>query len=249
MTDSSTTTDSEDERQSQGDARAKRAREDDMDVALLHRGGCYEVDSASGNIYEVDLLDETCTCPDHQNPETPTPCKHVQRVQFELDAGRIPRPDARLPETALLENSLDDESGVPLVATFRIRIREREERIATLHARFRHPSLSVMSPIVRGIRLSKSAVTALTSRVSWSLRVVDTSSSWGNFSRVAVDSPTLRGRAGCSPGRFGIKLPSHTQTTRFRPAFWMGEGIFSGGSRISNRWSGMVPNSILENIM
>jgi hypothetical protein len=32
-----------------------------MDVALVHRGGCYEVDSASGNTYDVDLLDETCT--------------------------------------------------------------------------------------------------------------------------------------------------------------------------------------------
>jgi hypothetical protein len=104
-----------------------------MDVALLHRGGRYEVDSASGNTYDVDLLDETCTCPDHQNPETPTPCKHVQRVQLELDAGRIPRPDGRLPETAL-EHSLDDESGVHLVATLRVRIREREERIATLQA-------------------------------------------------------------------------------------------------------------------
>mgnify|MGYP006926872236 FL=1 len=134
VTDSSTTLNSEDEHQAQDDARAKRAREDDMDVALVHRGGCYEVDSASGNTYEVDLLDETCTCPDHQNPETPTPCKHVQRVQLELDAGQIPRPDGRLPETALSEHSLDDTSGAHLTATLRSRIREREERIATLQA-------------------------------------------------------------------------------------------------------------------
>ncbi|MDX1583902.1 MAG: hypothetical protein R3338_09915 [Thermoanaerobaculia bacterium] len=133
VTDSSTTLNSEDEHQAQDSARAKRAREDDMDVALVHRGGCYEVDSASGNTYDVDLLDETCTCPDHQNPETPTPCKHVQRVQLELDAGQIPRPDGRLPETAL-EHSIDGESGVHLVATLRTRIREREERIATLQA-------------------------------------------------------------------------------------------------------------------
>jgi hypothetical protein len=133
VTDSSTTPDSENEHQAQ-DIRAKRVREDDMDVALVHRGGCYEVDSASGSTYDVDLLDETCTCPDHLNPETSTPCKHVQRVQLELDAGRIPRPDGRLPETALSEHSPDDESGVHLVATLRIRIREREERIATLQA-------------------------------------------------------------------------------------------------------------------
>ena len=132
--DPSTTQDSKNEHQSQDDARAKRAREDDMDVALLHRGGCYEVDSASGNTYEVDLLDETCTCPDYQNPDTPTPCKHVQRVQLELDAGQIPRPDGRLPETALSEHSPDDKSGAHLMATLGTRIREREERIATLQA-------------------------------------------------------------------------------------------------------------------
>lgn len=28
----------------------------------------HEVDSASGNIYQVDVLDETCTCPDYQTP-------------------------------------------------------------------------------------------------------------------------------------------------------------------------------------
>jgi len=134
VTDSSTTPDSENEHHAQDDVRAKRAREDDMDVALVHRGGCYEVDSASGNTYEVDLLDETCTCPDHQNPETSTPCKHVQRVQLELDAGRIPRPDGRLPETALSGHSLDDTSGAHLMATLGTRIREREERIATLQA-------------------------------------------------------------------------------------------------------------------
>jgi hypothetical protein len=134
VTDSSTIPDSEDERQLRDDARSKRAREDDMDVALLHRGGCYEVDSASGNTYEVDLLDETCTCPDHQNPETPTPCKHVQRVQLELDAGRIPRPDGRLPEIALSVHSLGDEPSAHFVGTLRTRIREREDRIATLEA-------------------------------------------------------------------------------------------------------------------
>ena len=105
-----------------------------MNVALLHRGGCYEVDSASGHTYEVDLLNETCSCPDHQNPDTPTPCKHIQRVQLELDAGRVPRPDGRLPETALSVQSPGDESSSHLVATLRTRIREREERIATIEA-------------------------------------------------------------------------------------------------------------------
>lgn len=134
MTDSSTTPDSEDEHQSQDNTRAKRAREDHMDVALLHRGGCYEVDSASGNTYQVDLLDETCTCPDYQNSDTPTPCKHIQRVQLELDAGRIPRPDGRLPETAQSTHPPSDTTDTRLVAALRTSIREREERIATLEA-------------------------------------------------------------------------------------------------------------------
>ena len=77
VTDSLTTLNSEGEHQAQDDARAKRAQEDDMDIELVHRGGCYEVDSASGNTYDVDLLDETGTCPDDLSPETPTPCKHV----------------------------------------------------------------------------------------------------------------------------------------------------------------------------
>ena len=137
VTDSSTTLNSEDEHQAQDDIRAKRAREDDTDVALVHRDGCYEVAPTSGNTYEVDLLDETCTCPDHLNPETPTPCKHVQRVQLELDAGQIPRPDGRLPETARPERTPDDTSGAHPVATLGTRIREREERIATLQAEIR----------------------------------------------------------------------------------------------------------------
>lgn len=92
VTDSLTTLDSEDEHQARDDARAKRAQEDDMDVAPVHRGGCYEVDSASGNTYDVGLLDETCTCPDDLNLQTLKPCKHVQRAQIGFDAGQILRP-------------------------------------------------------------------------------------------------------------------------------------------------------------
>lgn len=65
VTDSATRQDRESEQHPQSDARARRAREEEMDVTLLHRGGCYEVDSASGNTYEVDLLDETALL----NPE------------------------------------------------------------------------------------------------------------------------------------------------------------------------------------
>ena len=47
--DSSTTSKSEDDQQVRDDARSERAREEDMDIALLYRGGGYEVDSAWGN--------------------------------------------------------------------------------------------------------------------------------------------------------------------------------------------------------
>ena len=46
--------------------RTKRAVAESMDVSLLSKGGRYEVQSASGNRYEVDVIDESCTCPDWQ---------------------------------------------------------------------------------------------------------------------------------------------------------------------------------------
>lgn len=35
-----------------------------MDISLLSKCGRYEVQSVSGNMYEVDVLDESCTCTD-----------------------------------------------------------------------------------------------------------------------------------------------------------------------------------------
>ncbi|MEA5389397.1 hypothetical protein VB773_21020 [Haloarculaceae archaeon H-GB2-1] len=54
--------------QSKGDLepRTKRAVAEPMDVSLLSKGGRDEVQSASGNRYEVDVIDESCTCPDWQ---------------------------------------------------------------------------------------------------------------------------------------------------------------------------------------
>jgi hypothetical protein len=131
---SSSTQHNEAEQRSRDDNRTRRAQEEEMNVALLRKGGVYEIDSASGNTYEVDILNEICTCPDHQNPETPFPCKHFQRVQLELDAGRIPRPDGRLPESRGMKHSLGGSSSECLASTLRMRIREREDRIATLEA-------------------------------------------------------------------------------------------------------------------
>jgi hypothetical protein len=75
-----------------GEARTRRARTEEMRVSLLQKGGKYSVRSESGNTYEVDLLAGTCSCPDDVDT-----CKHLRRVDLELRANRIPRPDGQLP--------------------------------------------------------------------------------------------------------------------------------------------------------
>jgi hypothetical protein len=45
--------------------REGRAQTQEMDVALLRQGGIYEVKSASGSVYEVDVLQRAYTCPDN----------------------------------------------------------------------------------------------------------------------------------------------------------------------------------------
>ena len=73
-------------------ARTERARHEQMDVALLEKGGRYEVHSHSGNTYHVDVLQGSCSCPDDHDC-----CKHQRRVDLELRANHIPRPDGRVP--------------------------------------------------------------------------------------------------------------------------------------------------------
>jgi len=84
--------------------REGRAQTQEMDVALLRRGGIYEVKSASGGVYEVDVLQRTCTCLD-EPPEGG--CKHYRRVRTDIQAGLVPRPDGKLPDTT--QSSLTDE--------------------------------------------------------------------------------------------------------------------------------------------
>jgi len=85
--------------QSQNDLepRTKRAVTEAMDASLLSKGGRYEVQSASGNRYEVDVIDKSCTCPDWQQRSPEGGCKHLRRVDHEIKQGRVPRPDGRLP--------------------------------------------------------------------------------------------------------------------------------------------------------
>ena len=80
------------------DARERRAREEDMTVSLLRKGGVYEVRSESGNTYRVDVAGGTCTCLDWQQREPDGGCKHLRRVDAEIKAGDVPRPDGRVAE-------------------------------------------------------------------------------------------------------------------------------------------------------
>ena len=86
----------------EGSPRTHRARHQEMDVALF-RVGVYAVASSSGNQYEVDVLEKTCTCPDWQETEPAGGCKHIRRVNLEIRAGRVPRPDGRLPTQAVAD--------------------------------------------------------------------------------------------------------------------------------------------------
>ncbi len=73
--------------------RTKRAKREDIDVSFLAKPGRYEVHSASDSVYGVDVLAETCSCPD-----TVQRCKHLRRVDIEIRNELVPRPDGKLPD-------------------------------------------------------------------------------------------------------------------------------------------------------
>lgn len=81
------------------DHRTRRAQEEEMDVSLAQKGGIYEVQSASDNIYKVDVGAGVCSCPDWERNEPDGGCKHLRRVSMEIKAGNVPKPNGRLPET------------------------------------------------------------------------------------------------------------------------------------------------------
>lgn len=78
------------------DSRSLRARAEQMDIALVGIGQ-YAVTTGTGKEYLVDVLNRGCTCPDWQSHEPTGGCKHMRRVNLEILAGRVPRPDGRLP--------------------------------------------------------------------------------------------------------------------------------------------------------
>jgi hypothetical protein len=88
---------SEDDSRSDLEPRTRRAINEEMKVSLLAKGGRYEVESASGSHYSVDVVGNSCTCPDWQQRTPAGGCKHLRRVDQEIKEGQVPRPDGRLP--------------------------------------------------------------------------------------------------------------------------------------------------------
>jgi hypothetical protein len=89
--------------------RTERARTEEMDISLLQKGGIYEIQSKSGNIYEVDVASETCTCPDFTKRNPSGGCKHLRRADLEIRRENVPRPDGRLPTTGDMGEQLSAE--------------------------------------------------------------------------------------------------------------------------------------------
>ncbi len=100
-----------------------------MDVSLLQKGGIYEVQSKSGNIYKVDVASKTCTCPDFTKRSPSGGCKHLRRTDLEVRSGNVPRPDGRLPEMTDVVEQLSAE-----IRELDQEIEEREERRQKLEA-------------------------------------------------------------------------------------------------------------------
>lgn len=85
--------------------RTRRARTEDMLVALRKTGGIYSVRGESGNTYRVDIVEKNCTCPDQQR-STVERCKHLRRVEIELRNRTVPTPDGRLPERPVADGGV-----------------------------------------------------------------------------------------------------------------------------------------------
>lgn len=86
--------------------REGRAQNQEMSVSLLRQGGIYEVESSSGATYVVDVLAESCSCPD--DPPSGS-CKHVRRVRTDIRAGLVPLPDGTIPEQTCRPTLSDGE--------------------------------------------------------------------------------------------------------------------------------------------
>lgn len=101
---------SSDDEGSTVDARTRRARTENMLVALRMTGGIYTVRGESGNTYRVDIATEACTCPDQQKDSTER-CKHIRRVEMEIRNRSVPTPDGRLPERPVADGGIGTEDN------------------------------------------------------------------------------------------------------------------------------------------
>ena len=106
MTDDTTSEDTE----SDLEPRTRRARTEDMLVALRKTGGIYTVRGESGNTYRVDIAQNECTCPDQQRSSVDR-CKHLRRVDIELRNRTVPTPDGRLPERPVADGGVGADFG------------------------------------------------------------------------------------------------------------------------------------------
>jgi hypothetical protein len=103
--------------------RTRRAITETMDILFVGLGR-YVVHSKSGNRYEIDTFEDSCTCPDWQDSATPGRCKHIRRVDMEIRAGTVPRPDGRV--AAHPPTDLDPRCTVPSAES----VTETEDRIS-----------------------------------------------------------------------------------------------------------------------
>lgn len=111
------------ERTADIEPRTRRAITEEMDILFVGIGR-YVVHSESGNRYEIDSFEASCTCPDWQDSATPGRCKHIRRVDMEIRAGTVPRPDGRV--AARPSTSPDPRRTVPSTES----VSEIEDRIS-----------------------------------------------------------------------------------------------------------------------
>ncbi len=75
------------------DPRTRREMTEDMDVHFGSQGPRYEVHSESGATYEVNVDEETCTCPNFEQRHPDGGCKYLRRVDLEIRARQVPASD------------------------------------------------------------------------------------------------------------------------------------------------------------
>jgi predicted nucleic acid-binding Zn finger protein len=67
-----------------------------MVVLFGERGPVYDIQSESGNTYEVDVEKGRCSCPDWQKRGHllgTKGCKHLRRTNLEIVTGQVPQPN------------------------------------------------------------------------------------------------------------------------------------------------------------